>query len=304
MSTTNLQKVAFGCQMLAAEPAKGYISGMEPYSVEEVREFFERYLLRKGQGAMKRAVEATKVSRQHLNRFKNKKTSLGWDTRKALLELMEEEGFVPRQARAMETPAPYPSEEPGIELVLALKLEAMAKELICADFTPTEKAEDFLKFIEGLADSLDAHVAELARVGGEHFKGGKLHLDPTVTKLRDRRILDLLYPLPDWLAAFPPSGPLLQTNHRKRFEALREAAGLTQWPNNALRHSFATYHLAAFQDAAKTAHYTRHESQDTLHRHYIDLATHEDGILYFNLGPGTLDFLAESRGILGRISAS
>lgn len=146
-------------------------------------------------------------------------------------------------------------------------------------------------------------VAELGRVTADHFRAGKLHLDPTITKLRNRRILDLLPNLTEWLDTYPPAGPLLQTNHRKRFEVLRRAAGVDPWPNNAARHSFATYHLAAHQDAGKTAHYTRHESQTTLHRHYIDLATHQDGQLYFSLTPSTLNFLAESRGILGKISA-
>ena len=135
-------------------------------------------------------------------------------------------------------------------------------------------------------------VAELNRVTADNIRDGKIHLDPSITKLRNRRILDLLSPLPEWLALYPPTGALLQTNHRKRFEALRKAAGIYPWPNNAARHSFATYHLAAFQDAAKTAHYTRHESQNTLHRHYIDLATHDDGLAYFALTPSTLDSLA------------
>lgn len=147
-------------------------------------------------------------------------------------------------------------------------------------------------------------VAELARVTGAHFRHGKIHLDASITKKRDRRILNLLDPLPAWLADYPASGPLLQTNHRKRFEAIRKAAGIDPWPNNALRHSFATYHLAAFQDAGKTAHYTRHESQTTLHKHYIDLATHDDGLSYFAITPHTLDSSAESRQDLGKTSAS
>ena len=44
-------------------------------------------------------------------------------------------------------------------------------------------------------------------------------------------------------------------------------------------------------------------TQDTLHRHYIDLATREDGEVYFSITPSTLDSLAESRGILGNTLA-
>lgn len=143
---------------------------MEPFSTEEVRAFFKRYLERKGQGAMKRATEVTKVSRQHLNRFKNEKTSLGWDTRTLLLELMQEEGFAPRPAIAQENRAPYATDatsEPNIESVLALKLRAMAEELVCPDFTPAEKAEDFLQLVEGLADSLHAYIAAIKKSTNE-----------------------------------------------------------------------------------------------------------------------------------------
>ena len=33
----------------------------------------------------------------------------------------------------------------------------------------------------------------------------------------------------------------------------RKAAGIVQWPQNALRHGFASYHLAHFNDAALLA---------------------------------------------------
>lgn len=155
-----------GCELLATGARKGYIQAMEPISTEELRAFFARYLERKGQGAMKRAVQATKVSRQHLNRFKRGKTDMGWDTRKLLLELMQEEGFAPRPAVAQESRPPYAPEstpEPTIELVLALRLEAMAKELLCLDLTPTKKAEHFLEFVESLADSLQTYIAALQK---------------------------------------------------------------------------------------------------------------------------------------------
>ena len=41
--------------------------------------------------------------------------------------------------------------------------------------------------------------------------------------------------------------------YRNRLEEARRATGNTEWPNNALRHSFASYHLAAFQDASALA---------------------------------------------------
>ena len=50
-----------------------------------------------------------------------------------------------------------------------------------------------------------------------------------------------------WLAPFVRAdGPVCPPNWRKRFDAAREAAGLggEAWPDNALRHGFASYHAA------------------------------------------------------------
>jgi integrase len=129
---------------------------------------------------------------------------------------------------------------------------------------------------------------ELARIGAQHIQGDRIHLDATITKTRDRRILDIAPNLQAWLQAYPPGPTLILTNHRKREDKIRAAAGLHPWPQNAMRHTFATYHLAAHQDPGKTAHYTRHENQQTLHRHYVDMATHADGLEYFEITPQSL----------------
>ena len=132
--------------------------------------------------------------------------------------------------------------------------------------------------------------AELERMGRKHFKDGKIHLGAEVTKRRNRRILEIFPNLPEWLTEFPPSESLKVTNHRKREDRIRQLAGIVPWPHNALRDSFATYHLALHQDAGKTTYYTRHANQQTLYSHYIDMATQEDGAAYFGIIPSTTAF--------------
>jgi hypothetical protein len=51
-------------------------------------------------------------------------------------------------------------------------------------------------------------------------------------------------------------------NLRKLLEADRTAAGLRKWPSNALRHGFASYNLAKFNDQAKLALELRHTDQE------------------------------------------
>jgi len=52
-----------------------------------------------------------------------------------------------------------------------------------------------------------------------------------------------------------------------------EVMGWQRWPQNALRHSFASYHLAAFCDSAKTAHEMGHTSAEMVHSNYAEAVT-------------------------------
>ncbi|GAT33255.1 phage integrase family protein [Terrimicrobium sacchariphilum] len=40
------------------------------------------------------------------------------------------------------------------------------------------------------------------------------------------------------------------------------------WPHNCLRHSFASYHLAMWEDSGKTAHQMGHTSPNMVHQNY------------------------------------
>ena len=44
-----------------------------------------------------------------------------------------------------------------------------------------------------------------------------------------------------------------EENFRQAFEDARAAAGIADWRDNVLRHSFAIYHLAHFKDAKSLA---------------------------------------------------
>ena len=70
-------------------------------------------------------------------------------------------------------------------------------------------------------------------------------------------------------------------------EILASVAGCQNrdWPNNALRHSFASYHLAAHQDAAKTALQLGHIESRTLFAHYRELVKPEDAKAFWKIFP-------------------
>ena len=56
-------------------------------------------------------------------------------------------------------------------------------------------------------------------------------------------------------------------------------------PRNCLRHSFCTYHIAAFKDVGKTATLLCHSSLDMLNRHYRGNATKRAGQDWFQILP-------------------
>jgi len=60
---------------------------------------------------------------------------------------------------------------------------------------------------------------------------------------------------------------------------------LKPWPKNGLRHSFASYHLAHFKDAARLALELGHTDQELLFRHYRELVTPDQAAKYWEIRP-------------------
>ena len=108
------------------------------------------------------------------------------------------------------------------------------------------------------------------------------------TKTAQRRLVTVTENLHAWLAPFAqesgPASPLVGT-YQWHFTKARISAGIKHWPNNALRHSFASYHLAAHQDAGKTALQLGHSESRTLFAHYRELVKPEDAKAYWKIFP-------------------
>lgn len=62
---------------------------------------------------------------------------------------------------------------------------------------------------------------------------------------------------------------------------------MKHWPSNGLRHSFASYHLAHFKDAARLALELGHTDQELLFRHYRELVKPEVAAKYWGIRPAT-----------------
>src|SRR5205823_13253303 len=91
-----------------------------------------------------------------------------------------------------------------------------------------------------------------------------------------------------WLRAY--SGKtcrLVPDGYRGKIDRSRKAAGLTRWPTNGLRHSFASYRLAAIHDAPRVASELGHTSPQMLYSTYRVVLLPSEAQRYWNVRPET-----------------
>ena len=93
--------------------------------------------------------------------------------------------------------------------------------------------------------------------------------------------MNVLPNLKEWLKVSPET-PL--KNKRRRKLAIIKAAGLN-WAHDIMRHSYASYHLAQFESADKTALEMGHRDTQMLFRHYRELVTKEEAQAYWAIEP-------------------
>jgi integrase len=65
----------------------------------------------------------------------------------------------------------------------------------------------------------------------------------------------------------------------------RRRAKIADWPSNALRHSFASYHLAHFKNAAELALEMGHTNQQMIFDHYRQLVRPAVAARYWKICP-------------------
>jgi integrase len=119
------------------------------------------------------------------------------------------------------------------------------------------------------------------------FESGLIEVKARHSKTARRRLVTMQPNLCAWLAPYRAHrrGSVCPGNLRLRTEADRDRAGLREnWPNNALRHSFGSYHLAHFKDAPALA-LQMGNSPDVIFRHYRELVKPKEAKRYWQIMP-------------------
>lgn len=135
------------------------------------------------------------------------------------------------------------------------------------------------------------------------LSGGKVIVKASSAKSAKARSVEISDNLRAWLLPhMKEHGPVWPANGRKLMEAARRDAGfgtprevekaskdgitIKKWPDNGLRHSFATYHLLAKKDSGALALEMGHTNAKIIFQHYRNVNANEsEAAAFWSLEP-------------------
>ena len=134
--------------------------------------------------------------------------------------------------------------------------------------------------------------AEIERLDWSEIDFDSGHIEVTAEKSKSKianRFITIQPNLREWLMPFRKLKgnltPRDQFEFRRLFEQARKDAGVEPWPDNALRHSFASYHVAHFKDAKALALEMGHRDSGMLFNHYRALVKPKEAEHFWNIRP-------------------
>src|SRR5262249_26535433 len=130
--------------------------------------------------------------------------------------------------------------------------------------------------------------AEIQRLDWTEVDLARGHIEVKAAKAKSarRRIVPIQPNLAAWLRPYSgKKGRVVPAGARRKLDRVRKEAGLVRWPTNALRHSFASYRLAAIHDAPRVAAELWHASPQMLYSTYRELVLPEEAERYWKLVP-------------------
>ena len=156
-------------------------------------------------------------------------------------------------------PVPCPESTPRRNILTPEEMKA-----VLAD----EDMSDYLRASILLGGFTGLRTAEVLRLRWEDVEKGQIYIGPEVAKQKKKgnreRLVDMTEPIKRREKLFKGKrGPIVPVNERDFYRERRDLvsrlrkAGSVQWkvfPENALRHSFATYHLGRSNNPGTTAY--------------------------------------------------
>ncbi|MSU69853.1 MAG: hypothetical protein EXS39_03575 [Opitutaceae bacterium] len=155
--------------------------------------------------------------------------------------------------------------------------------------TLLEKApRDFVPFI-AIGGFAGLRSAEIVRLDWSEIDLAQrlIHVKAEKAKSAQRRLVTISDNLAAWLAPHVrKSGQVAEVERSiVARRQTRKAIGFKTWPANALRHSYASYHLSHFKNAAATAAELGHTSPVMLYKHYREVVRPDAAAQWWQIVP-------------------
>jgi integrase len=143
--------------------------------------------------------------------------------------------------------------------------------------------------------------AGLRRTEVERLDWSEVNLDERLIEVRSdkaktaqRRLVPISDNLYEWLAPLSKhEGAVINSEYfyRKGITQARSKAGINDYPQNAGRHSYGSYHLARHKSAGELAMNMGHHNTTTLYQHYNahELVTPKRAETYWSIVPKQID---------------
>ncbi|MEX2580713.1 MAG: tyrosine-type recombinase/integrase, partial [Verrucomicrobiales bacterium] len=176
-------------------------------------------------------------------------------------------------------------------------------------------AEESIKPAIALGLFAGLRMVELERIDWDevHLDVGHVRIAAGKAKSARNRIVPISENLGKWLKLHKKSsGSVWPESHqrgRKKMEAAHNAAGfgtakqardtkgeknaLRKWPDNGLRHSYATYHLAHHANAHELALHMGHTNTALIFAHYRLPVTKKLAVVYWSIDPDNAEEIAK-----------
>jgi len=134
------------------------------------------------------------------------------------------------------------------------------------------------------------------------FASSLIHIEAAKTKSARHRLVEMTDNLKLWLLPHgKTSGPVTPTGDKYNYllqrarnsateaaiKAEKPTERIVEWPPDALRHCYGSYHYARFQDPGKTMVQMGHTNPRTFHAHYRARVTPAAAEKYWQISPVT-----------------
>jgi integrase len=195
-----------------------------------------------------------------------------------LFSYAEQRGIIDRNPIPRTAKPKLIDRPPDIFTVDELRSLLEAATRIARDVVPMLAIGAFAGLREAEIQRLDWSEIDLAR--------GHIEVKAAKAKSARRRIIPTQPNLTAWLRPYAGlTGRVVPAGARRKLDRVREEAGLVRWPQNGLRHSFASYRLAAIHDPPRVSTELGHTSPQMLYSTYRELVLPEEAERYWKISP-------------------